>query len=341
MIGFVFKNSCSPDSVSLLKPFARFLHAHIHKRQQVAMGKVSRTSTPVAVSTGLEKSYTRQGEAWDLLRVDGDEQLLSDVDSVAGPADCDYNSDCATITTNSVTPSEQTKSDSWSSSPCSDAASASTTSEEECSTAVAEKDSLEGWKVFKGWDMPDIREIVVSFCAPSPGKKWNQIAVADRRFNTTWRRGLYPLCTKMLRSAIRCLQPRCRNCTGGESMLLLVDLEDIFNTGFAAAEATRRKIRAAAAEIEARRLDEMVAEELAHRTARASLHIPWRGMPRYHMANGRFHPEMIPRTPRGPRGSRRRCWCAPDCGGCRPRSPASESTEDEPPVQGSDEGSGD
>ena len=110
-------------------------------------------------------------------------------------------------------------------------------------------------------------------------------------------------------------------------MLLLVDLEDIFNTGFAAAEATRRKIRAAASEIEARRLDEMVAEELAHRTARASLHIPWRGMPRYHMANGRFHPEMIPRTPRGPRGSRRRCWCAPDCGRCRPRSPASESTD--------------
>ena len=339
MIGFVFKNSCSPDSVSLLKPFARFLHAHIHKRQQVAMGKVSRTSTPVAVSTGLEKSYTRQGEAWDLLRVDGDEQLLSDVDSVAGPSDCDYNSDCATITTNSVTQSEQTKSDSWSSSPYSDAASASTTSEEECSTAVAEKDSLEGWKVFKGWDMPDIREIVVSFCAPSPSLKWNQIAVADRRFNTTWRRGLYALCTKMLRSAIRSLQPRCRHCIGGESILLLIALEDIFNTRFAAAEYKRKISQLQENTREARRLYEMVVEELAHSRARASLLYL---VGANHMANGRFHSiEMIPRTPRGPRGSRRRCWCAPDCGGCRPRSPASESTEDEPPVQGSDEGSGD
>ena len=137
-------------------------------------------------------------------------------------------------------------------------------------------------------------------------------------------------------------------------MLLLVDLEDIFNTGFAAAEATRRKIRAAASEIEARRLYEMVVEELAHSRARASLLYL---VGANHMANGRFHSiEMIPRTPRGPRGSRRRCWCAPDCGRCRPRSPDSESTdylqrrpqtpdsestEDEPPVERSDEGSGD
>ena len=326
--------------------YSRLGPALPHSRDMPAPTSYTRTpsrapiasQSAVAVSTGLEESYTRQGEAWDLLRVDGDEQLLSDVDSVAGPSDCDYNSDCATITTNSVTQSEQTKSDSWSSSPYSDAASASTTSEEECSTAVAEKDSLEGWKVFKGWDMPDIREIVVSFCAPSPSLKWNQIAVADRRFNTTWRRGLYALCTKMLRSAIRSLQPRCRHCIGGESMLLLMDLEDIFNTRFAAAE-YKRKIRAAASEIEARRLYEMVVEELAHSRARASLLYL---VGANHMANGRFHSiEMIPRTPRGPRGSRRRCWCAPDCGGCRPRSPASESTEDEPPVERSDEGSGD
>ena len=273
MIGFVFKNSCSPDSVRLLKPFARFLHAHIHKRQQVAMGKVSRASTP---------------------------------------------------------------------------------KEEECSTAVAEKDPLEGWEVFKGWEILDSRDIVVSFCAPSPGQKFNQIAVADRRFNTTWRRQWYQLCTKMLRNAIRWLHPCCPRCTGGESTLLLVDLEDVFNTGYAAAEATRRKIRAAAGEIAARRLDEMVAEELAERTARAALHIN-QCMPMYHMTNGRFA-NNVPRTPRGPRGSRGPCWCAPHCGRCRPRSPDSESTdylqrrpqtpdsestEDEPPVERSDEGSGD
>ena len=273
MIGFVFKNSCSPDSVSLLKPFARFLHAHIHKRQQVAMGKVSRASTP---------------------------------------------------------------------------------KEEECSTAVAEKDPLEGWEVFKGWDMPDIRDIVVSFCAPSPGQKFNQIAVADRRFNTTWRRQWYQLCTKMLRNAIRWLHPCCPRCTGGESTLLLVDLEDVFNTGYAAAEATRRKIRAAAGEIAARRLDEMVAEELAERTARAALHIN-QCMPMYHMTNGRFA-NNVPRTPRGPRGWCGPCWCAPHCGRCRPQSPDSESidheprrpqtpdsesTDYEPPAERSDEGSDD
>ena len=117
----------------------------------------------------------------------------------------------------------------------------STPKEEECSTAVAEKDPLEGWEVFKGWDMPDIRDIVVSFCAPSPGQKWNQIAVADRRFNTTRRRQSYPLCTKMLRYAIRWFHPCCRNCTGGESHLLLLDLERVFNTGYAAAESTMMK----------------------------------------------------------------------------------------------------
>ena len=130
-------------------------------------------------------------------------------------------------------------------------------------TAVAEKGPLEGWKVFKGWEIRDIRDIVVSFCAPSPGQKWNQIAVADRRFNTTWRRQSYPLCTKMLRDAIRWFHPCCPRCSGGESHLLLVDLEDVFNTGYAAAEATRRKARAAADEIAARHLDEMVAEALA------------------------------------------------------------------------------
>ena len=169
-----------------LKPFARFLHAHIHKRQQVAMGKASRASTP---------------------------------------------------------------------------------KEEECSTAVAGKKPLEGWEVFKGWEIPDIRDIVVSFCAPSPGQKFNQIDVADRRFNTTWRRQSYQLCTKMLRNAIRCLHPCCPRCTGGESTLLLVDLENVFSTGYAAAEATRRAARAAADEIAARHLDEMVAEALAERAA--------------------------------------------------------------------------
>ena len=234
---------------------------------------------------------------------------------------------------------------------------ASTPKEEECSTAVAEKDPLEGWEVFKGWDMPDIRDIVVNFCAPSPGQKFNQIAVADRRFNTTWRRQWYQLCTKMLRNAIQWLHPCCPRCTGGESTRLLVDLEDVFNTGYAAAEATRRKIRAVADEIAARRLDEMVAEALAERTARAALHIPWRrGMPSYiHIADGRFA-NNVPRTPRGPRGSRGPCYFAPHCGGCRPQSPDSESTdyeqrrpqtpdsestEDEPPAERSDEGSGD
>ena len=137
-----------------LKPLARFLHAHIRKRQQVTMGKASRASTP---------------------------------------------------------------------------------------TAVAEKGLLEGWKVFKGWEIRDIRDIVVGFCDPSPGQKWNQIAVADRRFNTTWRRQLHPLCARMLRDAIRWFHPCCRNCTGGESHLLLLDLERVFNTGYAAAESTMMK----------------------------------------------------------------------------------------------------
>ena len=160
-----------------LKPFARFLHAHIYKRQQVTMGKASRASTP---------------------------------------------------------------------------------------SAVAEKGPLEGWKVFKGWEIRDIRDIVVSFCAPSPGQKWNQIAVADRRFNTTWRRQSYPLCTKMLRDAIRWFHPCCPRFSGGESHLLLLDLERVFNKGYAAAEATMIKDLLVAAEIEERQENEMYRQAIAY-----------------------------------------------------------------------------
>ena len=83
----------------------------------------------------------------------------------------------------------------------------------------------------------------------------------------------------MLRSAIRWLHPCCPRCTGSESTLILVDLEDVFNTGYAAAEATRRAARAAADEIAARHLDQMVAEAPAARAARAAEQQPQLVMP--------------------------------------------------------------
>lgn len=113
---------------------------------------------------------------------------------------------------------------------------------ETCSTAFAEKMRL----VF---DSPDIRDIVVSLCAPSPERRSNQIAVADRRFNTAWRRRTYELCKVLLRTGIRGLLdigPYSLSPHGGlhaSGILVLLDLEDVFNTEMATARAT---VRAAA-----------------------------------------------------------------------------------------------
>ena len=105
---------------------------------------------------------------------------------------------------------------------------------ETCSTAFAEKMRL----VF---DSPDIRDIVVSLCAPSPERRSNQIAVADRRFNTAWRRRTYELCKVLLRTGIRGLNDSGPySSTRPPGILVLLDLEDVFNTEMATARAIDR-----------------------------------------------------------------------------------------------------
>ena len=208
-----------------------------------------------------------------------------------------------------------------------------------CSNAVAEKRSL----VFEGWDILIIRELVVSFCAPSPELQFNQIAVADRRFNITWRGGMHMLCTRMLSSAIQIIgRRRCvsRECRIGEGILLLLNLEDVFNTGQAAANATvkanakanaraaqvlvdanarTKAIAAASAAVD--EVDEAAeADEAEHAAVVPAL--DWRpleGFRRYNVG-----PPMTPRT-----STYRLCQLAPHCDMCCPDTPSSVPTDDE------------
>ena len=204
-----------------------------------------------------------------------------------------------------------------------------------CSNAVAEKRSL----VFEGWDILIIRELVVSFCAPSPELQFNQIAVADRRFNITWRGGMHMLCTRMLSSAIQIIgRRRCvsRECRIGEGILLLLNLDDVFNTGQAAANATIKakanvslrkltkeliKVKAAAA---GAAVDEVDAAAEADEAEHAAV-VPafdWRpleGFRRHYVG-----PPMTPRTSRP-----RLCQLAPHCDMCCPDTPSSVPTDDE------------
>ena len=84
------------------------------------------------------------------------------------------------------------------------------------------------------WDIVGIRNNVVKFCNPSPSLHFNQIAVADRRFNTSWRRRTHALCQGMLRAAIFGLLNG-RHADSGNHVLTLLDLEDVFNTELATA----------------------------------------------------------------------------------------------------------
>ena len=122
----------------------------------------------------------------------------------------------------------------------------------ETSTAVAPKRAkrsaaVAGKKpsVFEVWAPRETRDLVVSFCPPSPSQQFNQIAVADRLFNTSWRRRTYPLCKDMLRSAIEGLLGTCAVCGHtGSNLLLLLDLEDVFNTELATAAAEASRVAA-------------------------------------------------------------------------------------------------
>ena len=67
------------------------------------------------------------------------------------------------------------------------------------------------------WDSPILRDLVIRFCPTSPSMQFNQIAVANRMWNISWRREWYPLCKDYLRTGIR-----------ENNLLLLHDLEDIF-----------------------------------------------------------------------------------------------------------------
>ena len=99
--------------------------------------------------------------------------------------------------------------------------------------------------VFEVWAPRETRDLVVSFCPPSPSQQFNQIAVADRLFNTSWRRRTYPLCKDMLRSAIEGLLGTCAVCGHtGSNLLLLFDLEDVFNTELATAAAEANSVAA-------------------------------------------------------------------------------------------------
>ena len=57
-----------------------------------------------------------------------------------------------------------------------------------CATAVAETD----------WTMPAVIDIVVSFFAPNPLRRFNQMAIANRRLNLAWRRRMRVLSKDVL-----------------------------------------------------------------------------------------------------------------------------------------------
>ena len=103
---------------------------------------------------------------------------------------------------------------------------ASISKQGKCSTAVAEKEPF----VLNGWEIPDIRNNIVSFCSPHPWTQFNQIAVADRRCNTAWRRRNHPFCERMLRAAIHRLGNNARSSRMSRSIVLLLDTEGVLYT---------------------------------------------------------------------------------------------------------------
>ena len=147
------------------------------------------------------------------------------------------------------------------------------------------------------------------------------------------------LCTRMLSSAIQIIgRRRCvsRECRIGEGILLLLNLDDVFNTGQAAANATIKakanvslrkltkeliKVKAAAA---GAAVDEVDAAAEADEAEHAAV-VPafdWRpleGFRRHYVG-----PPMTPRTSRP-----RLCQLAPHCDMCCPDTPSSVPTDDE------------
>ena len=88
------------------------------------------------------------------------------------------------------------------------------------STAVERGDLLED---------ATLRDIVVSFCPKSSQQQFNQVAVANRGFNTTWRRQTYLLCKEMLHSVIEIsLEKDFTKCNMPDVVLRLVELQEVF-----------------------------------------------------------------------------------------------------------------
>jgi len=162
------------------------------------------------------------------------------------------------------------------------------------STAVAEKGTL----IF---DTPGIRDSVVSWCPPSPGRQFNQIAIADRLLNISWRRRGHVLHCDLLGSAICLFQTVELVRPGNCGMVLLRHLENIFNTERAA------QIAAAERQITASRTLQIIpAEREAHSQHEEAQERPLGAL---RFAN------YVPR----------RCRFAPHCARCMPYTPDTDS----------------